>query len=142
MTQFLPETAAAIVHDVLGKEHLDESRSPNAKGKRCSTVVQLSPLKIVAIEYAIECIDNRLGIDGVFADIQTPLKPELVPKPLYFDIPGHTRILKHMLQDLVSGQKHLLLIGNQGVGKNKLADRLLELLKQEREYVQLHRDVG
>ena len=35
---------------------------------------------------------------------------------------------------------HLLLIGNQGVGKNKLADRFLQLLKLPREYIQLHRD--
>ena len=31
-------------------------------------------------------------------------------------------------------------MGNQGVGKNKLADQLLCLLRCEREYVQLHRD--
>jgi von Willebrand factor A domain-containing protein 8 len=31
-------------------------------------------------------------------------------------------------------------VGNQGVGKNKLADKLLSLLQAEREYVQLHRD--
>lgn len=36
--------------------------------------------------------------------------------------------------------RHLLLIGNQGVGKNKLADRFLGLLRLEREYLQLHRD--
>jgi len=30
--------------------------------------------------------------------------------------------------------------GNQGVGKNKLADRLLQLLQRERQYIQLHRD--
>lgn len=30
--------------------------------------------------------------------------------------------------------------GNQGTGKNKLADRLLQLLRREREYMQLHRD--
>jgi len=35
---------------------------------------------------------------------------------------------------------HLLLIGNQGVGKNKIVDRLLQLMELEREYVQLHRD--
>ena len=35
---------------------------------------------------------------------------------------------------------HLLLLGEQGVGKNKLADKLLELLNAEREYIQLHRD--
>ena len=33
-----------------------------------------------------------------------------------------------------------MLIGNQGVGKNKLTDRFLELLRLPREYVQLHRD--
>ena len=31
-------------------------------------------------------------------------------------------------------------MGNQGVGKNKLIDRLLELLEGSREYLQLHRD--
>ena len=36
------------------------------------------------------------------------------------------------------GEK-VLLLGEQGVGKNKLADKLLSLLKAEREYVQLHR---
>jgi MoxR-like ATPase len=35
---------------------------------------------------------------------------------------------------------HLLLIGNQGVGKNKLADYFLQLLQLPREYIQLHRD--
>ena len=34
----------------------------------------------------------------------------------------------------------MLLIGNQGVGKNKVSDRLLMLLQLEREYMQLHRD--
>ena len=33
-----------------------------------------------------------------------------------------------------------MLIGNQGVGKNKIADRLCDLLQYEREYIQLHRD--
>ena len=34
----------------------------------------------------------------------------------------------------------MLLIGNQGTGKNKLVDRLLQQLRAEREYVQLNRD--
>ena len=44
------------------------------------------------------------------------------------------------MRDLVEGERHLLLIGNQGTGKNKLADHLLALLHWEREYTQLHRD--
>jgi MoxR-like ATPase len=31
-------------------------------------------------------------------------------------------------------------MGNQGVGKNKLTDHLLQIMKREREYIQLHRD--
>jgi len=46
--------------------------------------------------------------------------------------------LELMLQDFVLGE-HLLLVGNQGVGKNKLADRFLQLLNRPREYIQLHR---
>ena len=44
-----------------------------------------------------------------------------------------------MLKDFQLGE-HLLLIGNQGVGKNKLADYFLQLLRLPREYIQLHRD--
>ena len=54
----------------------------------------------------------------------------------------HSKLLRDMLADVVSGDQHLLLIGNQGVGKNKLADRALQLLNTEREYMQLHRWVS
>ena len=60
----------------------------------------------------------------------------LVPK---VDIPHHLTVLRTMLIDWLL-QRHLLLIGNQGVGKNKLADRFLSMLRLEREYLQLHRD--
>lgn len=36
--------------------------------------------------------------------------------------------------------EHTLLVGNQGVGKNKIVDHLLERLEYPREYMQLHRD--
>lgn len=45
-----------------------------------------------------------------------------------------------MLKDFKLGE-HLLLIGNQGVGKNKVADRFLQLLNRPRQYIQLHRYV-
>lgn len=43
------------------------------------------------------------------------------------------------MQDFLIGN-HLLLVGNQGVGKNKIADKLLQLMNRPREYIQLHRD--
>jgi MoxR-like ATPase len=36
--------------------------------------------------------------------------------------------------------EHLLLIGSQGTGKNKLTDQMLQILRLPREYIQLHRD--
>lgn len=50
----------------------------------------------------------------------------------------HLRVLESLLQDFLLGE-HLLLIGNQGVGKNRLIDRLLALMNRPREYIQLHR---
>lgn len=44
-----------------------------------------------------------------------------------------------MSRDFSLGE-HLLLIGNQGTGKNKLTDRFLQLTSRPREYIQLHRD--
>ncbi|CAK9040016.1 von Willebrand factor A domain-containing protein 8 [Durusdinium trenchii] len=57
----------------------------------------------------------------------------------FFDNPQQTLSLHDMLRDMAAGE-NLLLMGNQGVGKNKLIDRLLMLLHREREYIQLHRD--
>ena len=48
-------------------------------------------------------------------------------------------LVQSMLKDFLLGE-HLLLMGNQGVGKNKLTDHFLKLLRREREYIQLHRD--
>eukprot|EP01138_Halocafeteria_seosinensis_P008927 gb/GECG01009124.1/.p1 GENE.gb/GECG01009124.1/~~gb/GECG01009124.1/.p1 ORF type:complete len:1545 (+),score=216.25 gb/GECG01009124.1/:1-4635(+) len=72
--------------------------------------------------------------------LDRPTNPELVPHPHFYDIPQHKVHLMNMLADLNAGEKHLLLIGNQGTGKNMLADQMLHLLNGEREYMQLHRD--
>ena len=48
--------------------------------------------------------------------------------------------MKAIAPTLQSGAAPILLIGDQGTGKNKITDKLLELLNYEREYMQLHRD--
>ncbi|KOC69518.1 Uncharacterized protein KIAA0564 [Habropoda laboriosa] len=62
-----------------------------------------------------------------------------VPDVLFYDVPQHVALLENLLQDFTLRQ-NLLLVGNQGVGKNKIVDRLLQLLNRPREYIQLHRD--
>lgn len=49
-------------------------------------------------------------------------------------------LLRDLAIDLQVMNEHLLLMGNQGTGKNKVIDRIVELLDRPREYMQLHRD--
>ena len=63
--------------------------------------------------------------------------PALVPNVVFHDMQCHVKILKDMLTDWSCGENFLLLIGNQGVGKNKLADKLVQMLNFEREYIQV-----
>ena len=46
-----------------------------------------------------------------------------------------TQVMETILRDWHRGERFALLIGNQGTGKNKITDRLLQLLQLEREYV-------
>ncbi|XP_039451313.1 von Willebrand factor A domain-containing protein 8 [Culex pipiens pallens] len=62
-----------------------------------------------------------------------------VPDIVFYNVPQHVKLMERLLQDFTLGE-HLLLVGNQGVGKNKIADRLLQLMNRPREYIQLHRD--
>eukprot|EP00929_Paragymnodinium_shiwhaense_P083487 TRINITY_DN44522_c0_g1_i1.p1 TRINITY_DN44522_c0_g1~~TRINITY_DN44522_c0_g1_i1.p1 ORF type:complete len:1645 (-),score=457.04 TRINITY_DN44522_c0_g1_i1:566-5500(-) len=83
---------------------------------------------------------GTLDIGGAQLPIAQPAQPELVPKTLFFYTPRHLLRLREIMRDLELGERHILLIGNQGTGKNKLVDNLLQLLRWEREYIQLHRD--
>lgn len=83
--------------------------------------------------------DDAVTIGNVRCERRRPSSMTLVPRGVFFNVTRHVEVLRDMLLDWSLGH-HLLLIGNQGVGKNKLADRMLELLRAEREYVQLHRD--
>lgn len=68
-------------------------------------------------------------------------RPEMLPSPPDFvDIPDHVHVLRNLLQDYMNGERSFLLLGNQGVGKNIVIDRMCQLARFEREYIQLHRD--
>ena len=82
--------------------------------------------------------DNRLSIflDILsIGDVSVALRvggmPQLIPNPMFVPIAGHVTLLHELLVDWSLGQ-HLLLLGEQGVGKNKLADKMLSLLRAER----------
>merc|ERR1712079_132518 len=83
--------------------------------------------------------EGRLTIGNTSAPLFQPTTGGKVPETLFYDTPQNLAIMEAMLQDFLLGE-HLLLVGNQGTGKNKVVDRLLHLLNKPREYIQLNRD--
>ncbi len=83
--------------------------------------------------------DGVLTLGGTSARLYAPDVETKIPETLFYDTRQNVSSMEAMLQDFLVGE-HLLLVGNQGVGKNKLIDRLLSLLRRPREYIQLHRD--
>ncbi|CAO3593309.1 unnamed protein product [Absidia cylindrospora] len=82
---------------------------------------------------------EKVRIGGIEEPVNQDGDPMLIPSVVFHENPAQTEILMEMLKDYQLGD-HLLLIGNQGVGKNKLTDYFLQLLQLPREYIQLHRD--
>jgi energy-coupling factor transporter ATP-binding protein EcfA2 len=129
---------------------------PKAEREACLAMMADAGIQRYDEEYSVESVsvivtdkdglqtdDYSRGAVLRIGDVETPCalpnNRALVPDVLFYQIPMHTRLLRSLLQDFLIGE-HLLLIGNQGVGKNKLTDRLLQLMRREREYIQLHRD--
>lgn len=58
--------------------------------------------------------NETLTVDGVSIPVvSSPVRPELVPNIVFFDIPAHVVRLRELMKDLVTGEHHMLLIGNQ-----------------------------
>ena len=83
--------------------------------------------------------NGKLVIGGTEASVFEPESRGKVPETLFYDTPQNLTLMEAMLQDFLLGE-HMLLVGNQGTGKNKLVDRMLNLLNKPREYIQLNRD--
>lgn len=130
LVRFLPETTRAAFAEAMGNAGV--ARLPTGTGTASER--QVSTLSVS------EIADGRVSIGDVTAKKRTPSEPSRVPQPLFYDNQAQLATLRNLLHSYASGVKAMLLVGNQGVGKNKLVDRLLHLLAAEREYMQLHRD--
>ena len=126
---FFPPPLRDALNDIL------DAAGMHAAETRSVANDQTSGVSVLSLEAG-----RHIQIGEEIAPISTPAHPELVPKTKFFDIPSHIKIMETMLRDWHRGERYSLLIGNQGTGKNKITDRLLQLLKLEREYMQLHRD--
>nr|XP_034959302.1 von Willebrand factor A domain-containing protein 8 isoform X1 [Zootoca vivipara] len=125
LSRFLPNLAKSALH----KNLLDSG-------------IEASPIETLEMEgkgYSCEVDSGTLKIGAVTIPIYNPLEKMKVPDVLFYENTQHMMVMEDMLKDFLLGE-HLLLVGNQGVGKNKVVDRFLHLLNRPREYLQLHRD--
>ncbi|XP_072747214.1 von Willebrand factor A domain-containing protein 8 [Anoplolepis gracilipes] len=121
LTRFLPTIAKQALEDC------------------CRRLNVVPPSSTADSEVACAITEDTVRIGDTVVDRYRTAILSKVPDIVFYDVPEHVAILERLLQDFTLGQ-NLLLVGNQGVGKNKIADRLLQLLNRPREYIQLHRD--
>lgn len=123
LAKFLPSLPRAALNNAIKNVSID----PNSRNLSKSSPIQ------------IQITDKLLTIGSTLTKLYKTNALAKVPDILFYDVPQHIQLLEYLLQDFLLGN-HLLLVGNQGVGKNKIADRLLQLMNRPREYIQLHRD--
>ncbi|XP_074550636.1 von Willebrand factor A domain-containing protein 8 [Halichoeres trimaculatus] len=123
LSRFLPSLARASLEKSLSNCSIQDTPDPNEHTRDFSCSVK----------------DGLLTIGKVSAPVYNANEKMKVPDVLFYDNPQHMMVMEDMLKDFLLGE-HLLLVGNQGVGKNKIIDRFLHLLNRPREYLQLHRD--
>ncbi|KAG0215924.1 von Willebrand factor A domain-containing protein 8 [Mortierella sp. GBA30] len=127
LSRFLPSIAKDALNQLLAANGIE----PKSKPYKASELhIQVLPSR----EFP-----KALRIGPIEEPVRQDSNPVLIPNIVFHENPKQTEILMEMLKDFQLGE-HLLLIGNQGVGKNKLADYFLQLLRLPREYIQLHRD--
>ncbi|KAI7849218.1 AAA domain-containing protein [Circinella umbellata] len=127
LSRFMPIAAKTVLHELMIANGIYPAKNE-------------TPIQELEIEVLPSREDaQQVRIGNVVEPVFKGGDPMLIPNVVFHENPAHTEILREMLKDYQLGD-HLLLIGNQGVGKNKLADYFLQLLQLPREYIQLHRD--
>lgn len=121
LAKFMPALPRAALEDAIARAGIEKS-SVRAGVRR-----------------EINIVNNVLTIGNTSMPLVATDAESKVPSTLFYEMPQHVELLERLLQDFLIGD-HLLLVGNQGVGKNKLIDKLLQLMNKPREYLQLHRD--
>lgn len=130
------------VYEIIHSTFMSQFLPPLSRGALEKTILDLDivPTKLKEAETVICKVEKNIcTIGNTSIPVYKTDAPSKVPNILFYDVPQHLKIMETLLQDFQLGS-NLLLVGNQGVGKNKIIDRFLYLLNRPREYIQLHRD--
>ena len=161
LAPFMPKATRALVSDAMEEVGLprlqDYVATPEEDSLTDNNIVEAAQLEMAAAEREQMQVTAAITVEedaasgqrwlcveggGARVAVSVPARPELVPnhQGAFFSNHAQEALLVTMLRAVSADERALLLIGSQGVGKNRLADRLIGLLGREREYIQLHRD--
>jgi MoxR-like ATPase len=107
--------------------------------KSLSVVPKTAKKEDLKCEIVKKSGQRYLQIGNISYPVAINSDPTLVPNVLFYQNQKQVKIMQDILKDYILGE-HILVIGSQGVGKNKIVDYFLQLLNLPREYIQLHRD--
>lgn len=126
LARFLPRLACSALDQTLDEAGIVEAKKDTSLDNYDKAIT-------------CEVKDGMLRLGNTSVPVYNPDNRTKVPDILFYENPQHLSVMEDMVKDFTLGE-HLLLVGNQGVGKNKIVDRFLQLLNRPREYIQLHRD--
>lgn len=111
--------------------HAPNTRSAKSSNKLMKMFHKQTSRKDIDREIIVDSAHNTVTIGDVTVQQRHSTMPELVPHPLFHANASHLAVLESLLLSYKASyenkEKAILLIGNQGVGKNKLVDRLLQV---------------
>ncbi|KAG5728425.1 hypothetical protein E4T56_gene18957 [Termitomyces sp. T112] len=135
LADFLPAVEKMKLDALLSEAKIE----PRPPVSNASPVVQEKTLIFTSkssaddtFEVSIPVFDASQDVDGVASHV--PYMDH------FYDNSLQSGLMCDLAIDLELLGEHVVLLGNQGVGKNKIVDRLCQLLRRPREYIQLHRD--
>ncbi|CCM05477.1 uncharacterized protein FIBRA_07698 [Fibroporia radiculosa] len=137
LAEFLPPTETMKLEELLAEAGIKKrtpafNPSPVAQEHGILFPPSSDPLTQNTKPVFIQAFDRSHDLEGVTSHV-----PHM---DHFYDNSLQTGLMRDLAVDMELLGEHLVLLGNQGVGKNKVVDRLCQLLRRPREYIQLHRD--
>jgi MoxR-like ATPase len=140
VVDLMPKSRREIIDDYLHRSGVaPQQQQKRRKGGGDAVTSWFSKSK-EEVEEQMVITTDAVHYGGEIFPRRTAANADLVPKPFFFNIPSQQAIIRILLREWANGERSFLLLGNQGTGKNKICDRVCELMNHEREYIQLHRD--
>ncbi|KAF8830095.1 hypothetical protein HHX47_DHR2000623 [Lentinula edodes] len=152
LSEFLPTTERMVLNGLLeevglGSANLEEDNSYSRppfidSDAQPAALIFPPPSRTVPSNSSLSVPAPSATAIPLFDPARDPSgSVSLVPYMDHFhDNSLQTGLMRDLAVDMEIMGENLVLLGNQGVGKNKIVDRLCQLLRRPREYIQLHRD--